>query len=377
MSLLQDLPTPALVLDKSKMDRNILKMQAVSKRLNVPLRPHGKTPKNVEIGRELVANGAVGLTVSTLREAEAYFSGGVTDLFYAVALAPAKVERVAALIKAGATITCLVDHPNAAAKIAREARRLGVTIPLAIEIDVDGYRAGLPDLNGAIETLTQQIVQEEGTSFAGIMSYGGASYNCTPPEAHDLAEKHRQKLIDVRNRVNALGIDCPMVSFGSSPATLYAETMEHITELRCGIYVFQDLFQAAIGACTIDDIAISVLVSVIGLRPDRNMIIVDAGGLAMSKDLSTARTNHDAGYGLVCDINGRLIGDLHIATTSQELGLITSLSGAPLPFDDIEIGTRLRILPNHADMTAAAYDGYHVVNGGNQIVNYWERANGW
>lgn len=374
---LDHLQTPALVLDREVMERNIARMAGRARDLGVPLRPHGKTPKNGQIGRLLCDAGAAGLTVSTLREAEGYFEAGCNDIFYAVALAPDKVDRVGRLIARGAKLTCLIDHGDAVAQVAERARRCGTVVPLVVEIDVDGYRAGLRNKNGALRAIARQIVETDGVSFAGIMSYGGASYGCSPTEAAALAETHRQALLGSVAELHSDGIECAMVSFGSSPAMLHARSMEGVTELRCGIYIFQDLFQAAIGACGIEDIAISVLTTVIGHRPDLNRIIVDAGGLAMSKDLSTSRTTQDAGYGLVCDSEGRLLADLFMINTSQELGILTTKSSAPLPFAELPIGTRLRILPNHADMTAAAYEGYHVLEPGTARLVYWERFNGW
>jgi len=373
---LPDLPTPALILDRGVMDRNIARMAARAAELGVPLRPHGKTPKCGEIGRRLMAAGAIGLTVSTLREAEGYFDAGVADLFYAVALAPAKVARAAALRARGAQLTCLVDHPEAVAAIAAEAVGADAEIPLVVEIDVDGYRSGLPDRGGALEAMARDIAARPGVRFSGVMSYGGASYGCDPAAAAGLAERHRAALVGARDRLAALGLGCPVVSFGSSPAVLHARSMDGVTELRCGIHVFQDLFQAAIGACAVGDVAVSVLTTVIGVRPDLGRIVVDAGGLAMSKDLSTQRTPHDAGYGLVCDIDGRLIEGLFMPATSQELGIIEA-RGVALPYERLTIGTKLRILPNHADMTAAAYDRYAVVDGGRDVVADWERFNGW
>jgi len=375
--LIAELPTPALILDIERFDRNVDRMAARAHELSVPLRPHGKTPKSGAAATRLMQAGIERLTVSTLREAEGYFAAGVRDIFYAVALAPDKVGRVAALIQRGVRMICLVDHADAVRAISAAANREAVVVSLVIEIDIDGYRTGIRPTDNAVETLAALITDLPGVEFAGIMSYGGASYGCSPAAAADLAETHRNALTAARDSLAVHGLPCPIVSFGSSPAVLHARSMDGITELRCGIFLFQDLFQAAIGACAIDDIAVSVLATVIGLRPDLNRVAVDAGGLAMSKDLSTARTERDMGYGLVCDVTGQLIDDIYMATTSQELGLLTTFSGAPLPFDRLQIGTKVRILPNHADMTAAAYERYHVVRGGGDVLEVWERFNGW
>ena len=150
-----------------------------------------------------------------------------------------------------------------------------------------------------------------------------------------------------------------------------AERLDGVTELRTGVNMFGDLFQAAIGTHGPDDIALTVLASVIGRRPSANMLLVDAGGLALSKDRSTAATDADAGYGQVRDLDGRPIGAT-VATVYQEHGVV--VGEAPI---DRPVGSRLRIAPNHACMTAAAHDRYYVVEGGDAVEAIWTRVNGW
>jgi D-serine deaminase-like pyridoxal phosphate-dependent protein len=377
MTNLSDIATPALLLDRKKVERNIARMAQRASELHVPLRPHGKTPKCDPVAAMLIEAGAIGLTVSTLAEAEGYFAGGVGDIFYAVGLSPDKVTRVAALAARGCRITALVDHPDMARQIAAQADSLGAIIPLVIEIDVDNYRAGILPQDPRFLQLASAVHAAPSLELRGIMSYGGASYGCSAEAAAELAEMHRLALLSAAEMLRNAGLPCEMVSFGSSPATLHALSMEGLTELRCGIYVFQDLFQAAIGACAIDDIALSVLTTVIGVREDLNRVIIDAGGLAMSKDLSTAKTDQNAGFGLVCDESGAVIPDVYISVTSQELGLLSTFCGRPLPYDRMPLGAKLRILPNHADMTAAAYPGYHVLSDGLRVEDFWTRHNGW
>ena len=142
--------------------------------------------------------------------------------------------------------------------------------------------------------------------------------------------------------------------------------------------VFQDLFQAGIGACKIEEIALSVLTSIISKQPNRNRIIIDAAGLALSKDRSTQGREFDAGFGVVCGANsGEQIEDLLVVDVSPELGLVTSASGRPINFDGFQIGQRLRILPNHACMTAAAHGKYYVFQEDTCNIEIWDRVNGW
>jgi len=374
---LDQLTTPCFVLDAEKLEANIVRMAARADALGVALRPHGKTPKCAQIGRRL-AGAAGGLCTSTLLEAEHYFGAGVADLFHAVAMTPAKAPRAADLVARGANLKCVIDDPGGVAAIAKAARRARVTLPLVIEIAADRYRSGVPLSGSALLDLAALIDREDGVRVEGVMSYGGASYQCSPAEAADLAEHHRQSLLEAAHRLRGAGHAVNMVSFGSTPAVLHAHTMDGMTEVRCGIYVFQDLFQAAIGACAIEDIAGSVLTEVISRQAHNNRFAIDAGGLALSKDRSTAGTSADAGFGLICDgETGRVINDLYVEATSQELGLVTRRSGAMIDMEAFPVGRRLRVLPNHADMTAAAYGDYPVLGPKGQVIDRLERFNGW
>ena len=210
------------------------------------------------------------------------------------------------------------------------------------------------------------------------MSYGGHSYDLdTPDEMRALCEEHRLALSETKAALEADGIPCPMTSFGSSPPLLWAERFDGASELRAGVYTFWDAFQAGLGCCAVDDIALSVLTTVNGIYPDKNRLIVDAGALALSADRSTAGRDFDAGFGLVCDAGGRMIDDLIVAGVNQEHGLIGTRSGAPIAFEAFSIGRQLRILPNHACMTAAAYQAYHVIGEDGSITGQWPRINHW
>jgi D-serine deaminase-like pyridoxal phosphate-dependent protein len=369
--------TPSLVLDEGVLENNIAKMADRCRALGVALRPHIKTPKSSPIAQRLRDAGATGFAASTLAEAEWMAAWGSGDIFYAAPLSASKVERASALRKGGADVSFLTDNLQAIVACGEAAAANDVILPFWIEIDVDGYRTGIELDHPDFTAIARLIDRHPNLTLAGLMSYGGASYGCSPDEARDLSETHRQALLRGQAALRQDGIDCDRLSFGSTPAVLHAATMSGITEVRCGIFVFQDLFQAGIGACAIEDIAVSVLTTVIGVNPGLNRVTIDAGGMALSKDRSTQGRSFDAAFGLVCDIEGALIPDLHVQTVSQELGLVTSRSGAPIPLERLRVGAKLRILPNHADMTAAAYDRYHVVRGSTVIRKTWARKNGW
>jgi D-serine deaminase-like pyridoxal phosphate-dependent protein len=151
-----------------------------------------------------------------------------------------------------------------------------------------------------------------------------------------------------------------------------------VTEVRAGVYVFFDLVMAGIGVCSPDDIALTVLCSVIGHRPQAGWIITDAGWMAMSRDRGTQSQAHDFGYGMVCDVNGRAIAQLQFGEANQEHGV---LQWAGDPAADITqqfpVGALLRIMPNHACATSAQHQLYHVLPQAGGELQRWERFGGW
>ena len=148
--------------------------------------------------------------------------------------------------------------------------------------------------------------------------------------------------------------------------------------MRAGVFVFFDLVMHGIGVCAIDDIALSVLATVIGHRPEKGWILTDAGWMALSRDRGTARHPVDQGYGLVCDIDGRPFGDLIVVDASQEHGIIGVRPGSAAVLPDLPVGARVRILPNHACATGAQHDDYKIVRSGSRdVIDAWPRMRGW
>jgi D-serine deaminase-like pyridoxal phosphate-dependent protein len=371
-------PTPYLVLDRDIMSANIDRMAARCRSLGIHLRPHVKTPKSIPVAHSLLEAGAIGFTVSTLNEAEYLFSAGFDDIFYAVPADASKLARAAPLLRAGHSLSLLTDSLEGAIQLGERARKERVTVPVWVEIDVDRYRTGIDVGSPDFEKLIRQIANGSGTTLRGLMSYAGASYGCkSPKETTTLTECHRNALLYAATQVEALGLPRPKLSLGSTPAIIHARTLEGIDEARCGIYVFQDLFQAGIGACQISDIALSVVATVISHSQTSNRFTIDAGALALSKDRSTQGHPFDAKFGLVCDAaSGVPIRDLQVIAVSQELGLVSSAKGEPLNLSEFPIGSKVRILPNHADMTAAAYEKYHVLQH-KKWDTTWARTNRW
>jgi D-serine deaminase-like pyridoxal phosphate-dependent protein len=370
---LDALDTPTLLLDAGKLEQNCRAMRERMDRHHVTLRPHVKTAKSVEVAQRALGAAAGPITVSTVREAEYFYDHGFRDILYAVGMVPQKVARLAVLVKRGARVTAIVDSVEAARALVAAASAEGVSLPALIEIDSDGHRAGIrPD-----EPRLMEVADALGPSLRGVMTHAGESYNCTSHGAIvAMAEQERAAVVRAAQALRAVGHSCTVVSVGSTPTATFASTFEGVTEVRVGVYVFQDLVMAGLGVCAVDQIALSVLASVIGHQREKNWLITDAGWMALSRDRGTARQAVDQGYGLVCDVSGDPIGDLVVTDANQEHGIVARRDGGAIDFARYPIGSRLRILPNHACATAAQFGEYHVLREG-RPVETWERFGGW
>jgi D-serine deaminase-like pyridoxal phosphate-dependent protein len=376
MSLLE-VDTPYLLLDTEQLDRNLARMSARAKALGVRLRPHMKTAKSVEVARRAVTGEFGGITVSTLKEAEYFLDGGFTDLLYAVGITPDKLARAARLAKAGARLTLILDSEEIAKQVAEFATREQIAFPVLIEVDTGEGRSGvMPEAPELLE-IARAVHKPPFSVLDGIVTHAGNSYLARDiPAAARFAEIERAGAVMAAERLRAAGFPAPVVSVGSTPTALHAAHLDGVTELRAGVYMFGDLFQAQIGSCTLDDLAVSVVATVTGHRREAGHVLIDAGGLALSKDRSTADAPRDCGFGLVRRMDGSAFAqDLVVTRVYQEHGLVRASQGE-LPFDELPIGTRVRVLMNHVCMTAAMYDQYQLIDG-NKPAGIWHRTNGW
>jgi D-serine deaminase-like pyridoxal phosphate-dependent protein len=382
---LTQLETPALLLDRTRLDRNIARMREHVTQLGVALRPHVKTAKSMDVVSRAIEGppGTAehrfgGITVSTLKEAEYFLSHGVTDILYAVGIAPNKLDHVAELRRQGADLSVLLDSVDAAETLAAKGEALGMQFPALIEVDCDGHRSGIQPGDPRLLAIGARLHESTGTSMRGVMTHAGDSYNCADLDAiRKMSERERNAVVECAKSLGAVGVPCPIVSVGSTPTVTCAQRMDGVTEVRAGVYMFFDLVMAGLGVCSLEDIALSVLTSVIGHQQEKNWIITDAGWMALSRDRGTASQRIDQGYGVVCDLAGRPIDDLIVVSTNQEHGIVSSRGGKPVDLSRFALGTLLRILPNHACATAAQYPEYNVITGEPVVEAVWPRFSGW
>ena len=452
MTSLNDLMTPCLLINKKQLHENIERMQNKifsSSEGITTLRPHIKTTKCLQIlqiqqsymtqkkSEEEISttttlnlnnstidsstlpippntsltitsttanqNNNYGITVSTIKEAEEFFKFGYNNILYAVAISPQKLKYIENLMKRGCNIQIITDSLATSTIIRKYGENNNIIFNVLIEIDTDDHRAGIKPESQLLLDVANELTHNNndgsgGAHLIGVMTHAGGSYDCTTTESLvEIAEKERSGCVYAAKKLRINGYSCPIVSIGSTPTALSALHFDDVTEVRAGVYVFQDLVMYHIGVCCLSEIALSVLTTVIGHQVEKNWVIIDAGWMAMSRDLGLSKSSKPYlhGYGRVIPANedneNDKINQLHFISTNQEHGVLqyTPSISNNNENDSISIverfpvGTLFRILPNHACATAAQYSEYHVIERKEEnqnewiVTETWNRFNGW
>ena len=378
MTTLSTLDTPAALIDRSKMQANIARMQQQMNSLGVHFRPHVKTSKCLPVVQAQIAAGAQGITVSTLKEAEQFFAAGITDILYAVGMTAGKLPKVLALRRQGCQLKIITDNATSAADIVAFGKEHGESFEVWIEIDCDGHRSGIKPDDTAQLLAVAHVLQAGGMRLGGVITHAGSSYELNTPEALSaMAEQERAGCVRAAEHLRAAGLPCPGVSVGSTPTALAAKNLDGVTEVRAGVYVFFDLVMHNIGVCRMENIALSVLTTVIGHQTEKGWAIVDAGWMAMSRDRGTAKQQRDFGFGQVCSVDGDILPGYTMSGANQEHGIIAREGSADAGIATrFPVGTQLRILPNHDCATGAQFPEYHALDDAGKL-EVWSRFYGW
>ncbi|GIW52384.1 MAG: alanine racemase [Gemmatimonadales bacterium] len=360
---LDDIPTPALLLDLDRAERNIAAMAERGRRLGVGLRPHIKTHKCLELAELQRAAGASGITVSTLYEAAVFARHGFRDITWAFPVIPGRLEEARALceeIGPELELGLVVDHEESLAAV----ERAGVPFKVWLKVDCGYHRAGVDPAKRASLELAARIASSPVVRFAGILSHSGQAYSARrPPELARIAERERRIMVEFAARLEEAGVKVPAVSVGSTPAMSRVRRLDGVTEARPGNYVFYDYTQRVLGACSLGACALTVLATVVSSQPGNRHCVVDAGALALSKDPGPERARPRAMGRIFADYqSNRLDPSRYLVSLSQEHGIVRGR---------FPVGTRVRILPNHACLAAACFDQYYVVRG-DRVVDRWK-----
>jgi D-serine deaminase-like pyridoxal phosphate-dependent protein len=359
--------TPALLLDLDVLERNVARMAARAKGLGVALRPHLKTHKCVEIARLQREAGARGVTVSTFPEARSFARGGFDDILLAVPLDPGKAGEAIEMARAIAAFRAVVDDRGAAEALAAAARAAGLRLHVWLKVDCGYHRAGVdPSKPGSIQ-LARFLDAAPSLEFDGILSHSGHAYAQETPEGiRRVAEEERAVMAAFAERLRGAGVAVKTVSVGSTPSMTFVESLAGVDEARPGNYVFYDGMQVGLGTCRVEDVAVSVLATVVSHQDGASHFIVDAGALSLSKDGGPAHVAKRLGMGALVREGGRDVEPgLTLDVLSQEHGLVRADSPARLA-GRFRVGDRVRVLPNHSCLTVAQFDEYVCVRAGRE-----------
>ena len=351
---IHDLPTPALLVDLDALERNLDRMQARCDAFGVALRPHVKTHKCVEIGRMQRDRGARGITVATLEEARAFADAGFDDITWAFPVIPGRVGEARAIAER-ATLRLLVDSRAAIDALERD----GFPFHVWLEVDSGDHRSGVDPESATAAELARALADSGSLLFDGILTHAGHTYRATDEAARRaVAGEERDVMSVLASRLRDAGIEVRGVSVGSTPGMTAVDHLRGVTEARPGNYAYFDGTQVALGACEVRDCALTVWASVVSSARDH--AVVDAGALALSKDAGPAGGPPSMGR-LFAEYGTGSLRDERLVSLSQEHGVV----GGPL-----EVGSRVRILPNHSCLTNACFDRVHAVRG-ESVVGVW------
>ncbi|MCH9672866.1 MAG: DSD1 family PLP-dependent enzyme [Gammaproteobacteria bacterium] len=346
---IEDVDTPALIIDLDAFEANLTKMADAAKAAGVRVRPHAKSHKCAAIALRQMALGAIGVCCQKVSEAEALVRNGVDNVLISNQIVgERKLRRMAALTDNAAIGVC-VDHRDNVRAIGVAATQAGTSIDVLVEIDVGANRCGVPPGAPALE-LAKAVADTSGLRFAGLQAYQGRAQHIRSFEARrDAIQSATQQTQETVNALSAAGLECETIG-GAGTGTFQFEAASGLyNELQVGSYVFMDadyaLNLAADGAPISDFQHSLFLYSTVMSYPDTDRAVVDAGLKAMSFDSGMPTVHQRAG--------------IEYVSASDEHGKI-SLSGV----NDLRLGDKLLMVPGHCDPTVNMHDWYVCVRGG-------------
>ena len=371
---IETIKTPTLLLDIKRVKANAACITDIAHRNGARLRPHIKTHKCIEVARIQTTGHNGGITVSTLAEARVFAENGFSDITYAVPIERGKFDEAIEFLRLGVGLNLLTDDAETAKLLDEAAGRADVKFDVFVKIDCGTHRVGVEPHTAEAVEIPRQLADAKNLNFAGILTHAGHSYDVkTVDEIKAVARHERDVMVELASRLRAMSIEVPTVSIGSTPTINHIDHLDGIDEVRPGNYIFFDAYQATLGSCGFSDTALTVLASIVHRDASRKKIVVDAGGVALSKDRGPVGLDPHCGYGHVLDLAGNETG-MRVTSLSQEHGEIMIEDQAV--FEKLKVGDRLRILTNHSCMTAAQHSHYNVIENG-EIVDKWQIHRGW
>ena len=356
--LFGELETPSLVVDLDRMTRNLDRVAAYARSHDIALRPHIKTHKSPLLAREQLSRGAVGLTCATPFEAEVMSEVADDLLVMYPPVGPHRASRLARVAER-VSVTVALDSAAAALEIDRAANETGARVRVLVELDAGMHRVGVPSIADAVR-LAEEVTALGSLEFAGLAFYPGHIRAHVNEHASQLAAI-AQLLARARDAFERARLPLDVVSAGSTPTIFRTHEIGGVTEMRPGTYVFNDRTTVEIGACAVDDCALTVLATVVSTAVP-GQAVIDAGAKALGRE--PVRGNGGEGFGGLLDQP-----DVVVKSMSEEHGIL-DLSGTRWR---PRVGDRVRVVPNHVCIVVHLADVVFGVREG-AVVSSWPVA---
>ena len=360
MTPIEDLHTPAVLIDLDVLEANIARQAARAREAGVKLRPHAKTHKSPQIARMQLAAGARGISLAKTSEAEVFAREGFDDIFLAYPIVGrGKPERLLALSEE-IRLAVGVDSVEGGAAVSQVFAKAKRRLDVRLKIDCGYHRVGvLPE--AALE-VARRLAQLPGIALKGVFTHAGQAYAAeTADDTARAARDEGEAVVRVAEQLAGAGLPVEEISVGSTPSARLAMRIPGVTECRPGNYVFHDGSQVALNTCEASDCAMTVLATVVSV-PARDRAVLDAGSKTLSTDPLRPRGN---GHGLVLGTSSR------IEALSEEHGVLRVAEG-----DRFCVGQRVRILPNHACVISNLHDRLYGVRAGRVETEFLVAARG-
>lgn len=359
-SPVEEIDTPALLVDFTRLEANILRFANIAAQAGVKLRPHIKTHKTREIAGLQLEAGAVGLTCAKLSEAAIYVENGASDIFIAYPVIGREKAHHAAQLASRSRLIVGVESAIGIQQLSAAANAAGVTLDVRLELDSGLKRTGV--VPQAAEALCRQVLSSPGLHLDGIFTFRGTSFAGAPStDADELGRLEGAWMVEQAERLRAVGIPIAEVSVGSTPTSSAAAHVPGVTEVRPGTYVFFDRMTTGAGVSTLDEIALTILATVVS-RPEPDIAIIDAGSKTFCGDIVPANA-HLEGYGVTTDGQNGIVERM-----SEEHGIVRLAPGfSPA------IGDKLTFFPNHVCTSVNLSDEVIVMQSG-MVKEVWPVA---
>jgi D-serine deaminase-like pyridoxal phosphate-dependent protein len=356
-----EIPTPALLLDLDRFERNLQKMAAHMKAAGKKLRPHAKTHKCPEIARRQIAAGAVGVCVAKVGEAEVMAAAGIRNLLITTeVVGREKIGRLLGVLRRAPETMVVVDNPENVRELGEAVAAAGLVLNVLVDMDVGGRRTGVAPGEAAVD-LGRLVTRQRALNLRGLQGYAGHCAHVVGWEARRRASRRWMRgLLRTRELFEKDGLPADIVTGGSTGTFDIDTELDGVTELQCGSYCVMDLDYRRIGGkgrTQLDEfeMALTVLATVVSV-PTEDRAVVDAGFKAFSTDKPIVPEPVER-------------PGFEYSWAGDEHGRLTGLQPGRHP----RIGERIEFFPPHCDPTINLYDRIYAVRG-TRVEAVWEIA---